>query len=125
MSNPYARLSRYSRLTVLLSYATLLIVLTLGTLVWPSCGRSPNWVVWGIQLLLMLVFLPGLVQQNVRTHAWLTFVLLGFFIASVSTAFACGSVLTIVEVFITVILFIAAMLFIRWRSKQLRADSTQ
>ncbi|KKK74472.1 hypothetical protein LCGC14_2883440 [marine sediment metagenome] len=121
MSNDYAVLAKRCRAVLLLSYFSLLAVVSLNTLVWPTCNRSPNGVIWGIQVLLLLVFLPGMLKQNVRAYAWLTFVLLGFFMTSVSTAFACTSVLTLVEVVLTVILFIAAMMYIRWRSRELKS----
>jgi uncharacterized membrane protein len=121
MSNDYTLLAKRCRTILLLSYFSLLIVVSLNTLVWPSCSRSPNGVIWGIQILLLVMFLPGILKQNVRAHAWLTFVLLGFFMASVSTAFACTSALTILEVVFTAILFIAAMMYIRWRSRELKS----
>lgn len=122
MEHKYHRLSRYSRGVVWLSYAALLTVLSFNTMVWPSCGRQPNGVILGIQLVLLLMFLPGMVKQNVRSHVWLTFTLLGFFMAAVATAFACTSWLTVGEVLLIVVLFIAAMLFVRWRSKALKAS---
>ena len=121
MSNNYPMLSRYSRGGMLVSYFVLILLITLGTLVWPSCNRSPNGVIWAIQMLLLLPFLPAIVRQKVRSLAWLTFILLGFFMASVSTAFACTSWLTVTEVLMTMFLFIFTMFHIRWRSRELKS----
>ena len=74
-------------------------------------------MIWAIQILLLLAFLPGLLKQNLRSLVWLSFIILGFFIAAVSTAFACTSLVAILEVVFIVVLFIAAMLHIRWHSK--------
>jgi uncharacterized membrane protein len=120
MQKNYQRLSQYSRNLAWLSYAGLLLVLVLNTVVWPTCQRSPNGVILAIQLVLLLVFLPGMLKQNVRTYVWLTFTLLGFFMASVSTAFACSSHLTLAEVLLIVTLFISAMMYVRWRSLELK-----
>ncbi|WP_101759960.1 DUF2069 domain-containing protein [Oceanicoccus sp. KOV_DT_Chl] len=122
MQNKYTVLARRARITVWFSYVALLVVFTLVTVVAPSCNRDPNPVIWCIHLLLLLPFLPAIIKQDVRGHAWLTFVLLGFFMASVSTAFACTSWLTLLEVSLISSLFIAALLFIRWRSRELKAD---
>lgn len=124
MTTKYKVLAHRSRSCVLTSYVGLLLVITLGTLVWPSCDRSPNAVVWGIQILILLSFLPGVLKQNIRTHVWLAFILLGFFILSVNTAFACYSVITLLEVIAIVALFISSMLYIRWRSRELKEEES-
>ena len=123
MQKNYQKYSQLSRRIVWLSYLGLLVVLCLNTAVWPSCGREPNLVILGVQLALLLAFLPGIVRQNLRSHIWLTFMLLGFFTMSVSTAFACSSIFTIAEVVLVAVLFISAMLYIRWRSMALRQSS--
>ncbi|MEE8057074.1 MAG: DUF2069 domain-containing protein [Pseudomonadales bacterium] len=118
MTNEYQLLSRRSRAVVLVSFFGLLAVFTVSTLIVPSCNRNPNVVIWVLHILPLLMFLPSILQQNVRAHAWLTFVLLGHFMASVSTAFACTSALMLIEVALISVLFIAAMLYIRWRSRE-------
>ena len=125
MQNQFDVLARYSRICVLVSCAGLLLVFTLSTLVWPSCNRNPNTVMWGIHLLPVLLFVPGIIKKNVRSHVWLTFILLGYFMTSVNTAFACTSALTVIEVGLIVILFISAMLYIRWQSKALKQSEVE
>lgn len=71
-------------------------------------------------MLVLLAFLPGIMKRNLRSHIWLTFVLLFYFLGAVSTAFACTSVLSVVEVLLIVELFIAAMLYVRWQAKYLK-----
>lgn len=117
--NKYTRLAVWSRRAVWFSYLGLIAVLSLIILVWPSCNRDPNPVMWGIQVGILACFLPGMIKQHVRTHAWLAFILMGYFMGSVSTVFACPSTLLVLEVILTVLLFIATMFYIRWRSRQL------
>jgi uncharacterized membrane protein len=120
MQRNYKKYALYSRAVTWGSYIALLLVLVMNTMVWPSCNRSPNAVILGVQLVLLLIFLPSMLKQNVRSYVWLTFTLLGFFMAAVSTAFACTSLLTVTEVLLIVVLFIAAMLYVRWRSLELK-----
>lgn len=122
--NRYAELAVWSRRAVWFSYIGLLVVLSLIILVWPSCNREPNPVIWAIQVGILACFLPGMIKQHVRTHVWLAFILMGYFMGSVSTVFACASTLLVAEVILTVALFIATMLYIRWRSKQLASSHT-
>lgn len=120
MSKSYQQLSSLSHRWVLVNFAVLLVVFSLNTLVWPSCARSPNWVIWIIHVLPLVVFIPGLIKQNIRSFIWMTMILLGFFMASVSTAFACKSALMLTEVILIGSLFTSAMLYIRWRSRALK-----
>lgn len=120
MHNEFTVFAKITRQISLLSYVALLAVFTLGTLVYPSCNRSPNTVIWVVHVLPLLVFLPGMLKQNVRSYVWMTFLLLGYFMMSVSTVFACPSTLMLLEVGLIVVLFIAAMMYVRWRSKELK-----
>ncbi len=120
MLNPFFLRAAYSRRLTLLSYTGLIVLFSLSTLVWPSCNRDPNVPVWLLHVLPILAFLPGILKQNLRAHIWLCFILLGYFLASVSTAFSCTSILMILEVVVLVILFISAMLYVRWHAKALK-----
>ncbi|ARN74901.1 DUF2069 domain-containing protein [Oceanicoccus sagamiensis] len=125
MPKDYKTLAKRSWQITQVSYWLLVFVLVLNTVVLPSCNRDSNAVILGVQLFLLLVFLPGMLKQNIRSYIWLTLVLLGFFMAAVSTAFACTSVFTVAEVLLIVSLFTAAMLYIRWRSRELKQAVTE
>ena len=125
MNNEFTALARLTKQISLVSYVGLLAVFTLGTLVSPSCNRDPNWVIWALHVLPLLVFLPGLLRQNVRSYVWMTFLLLGYFMMSVATVFACTSTLMLVEVALIVVLFIAAMMYVRWRSKEIKQTQAE
>ena len=120
MPNDYQLLAKRSRQLAQVGYWLLLLLLLLNTVIFPSCNREPNWVVLAVQSGLVLVFLPGMLKENVKSYIWLSLILLMMFLASVSTAFACTTVLTVAEVLLIVALFIAAMLYIRWRSRELQ-----
>lgn len=42
-----------------------------------------NWIVFGIQILPLLCFIPGLMSQYYRVYSWLCFVMLLYFIVAV------------------------------------------
>ena len=121
MSANYEQLSRYTFNTALLTYASLLVLYVLTLLMYPSCGRSASITIAALHLLPLLCFLPGLMRGNVRSYVWLCFILLGYFITAVPNALGCSTVLNIMEPVLIVVLFIAAMMFIRWRSRALKA----
>ena len=80
------------------------------------------WVIWLGKLLPLLIFLPGMMRDNLRTYIWLCFVSLLYFIALVERLFARpDNPLAIIGMVAVVVLFVAAMLYVRWRARELRA----
>ena len=125
MSANYEQLSRYTFNTVLVTYASLLVLYVLTLLMYPSCGRSASVIIAGLHLIPLMCFLPGLMKGNVHSYVWLCFILLGYFIVAVPNALGCSTVLNVMEPILIVVLFTAAMMFIRWRSKALKARQAQ
>jgi uncharacterized membrane protein len=79
------------------------------------------WFIWMLKLLPLLMFLPGMLNDNLRSYIWLCFVCLGYFLILVQRVFAQpGNLLVIGGLVAVVILFIAAMLYVRWRARELR-----
>ena len=79
------------------------------------------WFIWLLKLLPLLLFLPGMLNDNLRSFIWLCFVCLGYFLILVQRVFAQpDSLLVIGGLIAVVILFIAAMLYVRWRARELR-----
>lgn len=71
-------------------------------------------LIWIIQSLPLLPFLPGLLQNRIRTHAWLGFVSLIYFIHGVLLAFTpARSLIGIAESLCALLLFGSLILFIR------------
>jgi uncharacterized membrane protein len=79
------------------------------------------WIIWVGKLLPLLIFLPGMLRDNLRSYIWLCFVSLLYFVALVERLFALpGSALAWTGMIAVVVLFIAAMLYVRFRARELR-----
>lgn len=75
---------------------------------------------WLFRLLPFLIFLPGLRRNNLRTYAWLSFVVLMFFTHAVVTAFVPGELFYgLIYSFLCVGLFCALLMYIRMAKKHL------
>ena len=112
-----AGLSGRARLLVWLSWTVLLLQQVVDAWMY----QMP-WVIWLGKLLPLLIFLPGMLRDNLRSYIWLCFVCLLYFIALVERLFAQpGGWLAITGTGAVVILFTAAMMYVRWRARELRA----
>ena len=100
-----------------LTYTTLLLQQSVDA--WQS---GAPWFIWLLKLLPLLVFLPGMLRDNLRSFIWVCFVCCGYFLVLVQRAFAQpDSPLVISGLVTVVVLFVAAMLYVRWRARELRA----
>lgn len=91
-----------------------------------ALSHQAPWFIWSLKLLPLLLFLPGMLRDNLRSYIWLCFVCLGYFLVLVQRAFAQpDSPLVITGMVAVVVLFIAAMLYVRWRARELRALAGQ
>jgi len=82
------------------------------------------WIIWLGKLLPLLIFLPGMLRQHLRSYIWLCFVTLLYFIAQVERMFAQpGSPAVILGMVAVVGLFVTAMLYVRWRARELKAQA--
>lgn len=80
--------------------------------------------IWALKLVPLMLFLPGMLRDNLRSFIWLCFVSLGYFLVLVQRAFAHpGDVSVWLGLIAVVVLFNAAMLYVRWRAQALRAAS--
>ena len=86
--------------------------------------RSAPVAVWLFLFLPLLVLLPGLYRDRLRSVVWLSFVSLMYFLWSVLRVFAQpDSLRAQVELLAVVVLFLCAMFYIRQRARELRAVS--
>lgn len=86
-------------------------------------SHQAPWFIWLVKLLPLLIFLPGMLKGRLRTFIWLCFVCLGYFLILVQRIFAePDSPLVISGLVGVVVLFIAAMMHVRWRARALRGD---
>ena len=80
------------------------------------------WILWLGKLVPLLIFLPGMLRDRLRSYIWLCFVCLLYFIAMVERLFALpGNALAVTGTVAVVTLFVAAMMYVRWRARELRA----
>ncbi len=109
-------LASRTRVVCWLSFIVLLVQQALE--MW--LGQAP-WIIWLAVLLPLVIFLPGLVQDNLRSFIWLCFVSLMYFMRLVVTLFEDPQdVLSIVGMVAVCTLFCSAMMYVRWRAKELR-----
>ena len=100
-----------------LSWSALLLQQTVDA--WQS--QAPVFI-WAVKLLPLMMFLPGMLRDNLRSYIWLCFICLGYFLVLVQRAFAQpDSLLVISGLVAVVVLFNAAMLYVRWRALELRS----
>ena len=86
-------------------------------------GAPVQWLI--LQVVPLLVFVPWVLRDNLHSLIWLSFVLLGYFVLAVQTAFARpGDGVALAGVFLQVILFLVAALYIRFRGRELRRQQT-
>jgi len=108
--------STRARLVAWASYIILLLQQALE-----AWTRQAPWIVWLALLAPLLIFVPGLVRDRLRTYIWLCFVLLLYFMRLVVALFAQpADPLYIIGMVAVVALFTSSMLYVRWRSRQLR-----
>ncbi|MEZ5571944.1 MAG: DUF2069 domain-containing protein [Halioglobus sp.] len=86
--------------------------------------HAAPWFIWAIKLLPLLLFLPGMLKDKLRSYIWLCFICLGYFLVLVQRVFAQPENVQVIGGLIAVVvLFIAAMLYVRWRARELRSLS--
>jgi uncharacterized membrane protein len=105
-----------SRRIVMLSFYALIAIFTAYGLV--QFIREGNMVavifLWLVKVLPLLIFIPGLHKRHLRTHAWLSFVVLLYFVVNVQTAFIEHTrVYGIITTLTLSVLFYALVVFIR------------
>jgi uncharacterized membrane protein len=116
-----ARLRRYAWVATWASLVALLLLQAVD-----AWQRGAPWIIWLAKLGPMLIFVPGMLGDKLRSYIWVSFVSLGYFILIVERLFAQpGSYQAIGSLVAVVILFIASMLYVRWRARELRALQSQ
>ena len=108
--------SSAARLTWL-SWAALLLQQSIDAWV-----HQAPWFIWVLKVMPLLIFLPGMRKDNLRSYIWLCFVCLGYFMLLVQRIFAQpDSMLVVSGLVAVVLLFTAAMMYVRWRARELRS----
>ncbi len=88
-------------------------------------ASQPPWIIWLGKLLPLLLFLPGMLRDRLRSFIWLCFVSLLYFISLVERLFATPlAVLPWLGMVAVVTLFCSAMFYVRWRARELQPPAT-
>ena len=83
------------------------------------------WIIWLGRALPLLIFLPGMLKDKLRSYIWLCFVSLLYFIALVERLFVQpDSILAALGMLGVVTMFTSAMLFVRWRAREIKAAAS-
>lgn len=106
----YYRKLQWGRGIALLSYAGLLVLFSLLNLV----RESGSLKLWLVQVIPLLIFIPGLLRQAHRTYSWLCFVVLIYFVAIVPLVVGRGGWSDWLITLLCVSLFTSAMMTSRW-----------
>ncbi len=97
------------------SYGAMLVLLAADAI-----QREVNWIGWLVRLLPLVMFLPGMLRDHLRSFIWVCFVSLGYFTVLVERLFALpGDPIGVMQMVSVVTLFIAGMLYVRWRARHL------
>lgn len=117
-STSYDGLARLARRATLIAFGLLLLVISINRWLAPVGTWRENSMIWVIQCAPLLIFLPGLWRGVVSTYAWLGFVVLVYFAAAVMRLFLPHwQALDTINLMLTIVLFVSALLFIRWRAR--------
>ena len=109
-----------------LSYAAEILVLIIGTLIWPPVDKQPNAVVAVVLLLPLLAFLPFLLKRSLRAWAFLSFVSLFYLLLAVPNAMDVRyGLLAHIELLICMSLFSSTLLFVRFEQRRLGISITR
>lgn len=116
--------TRLARQFALGSFAVLVLLLTVETVGIVRLQPLTRAVLWTVWVLPLLLFLPGLLRGAWKSHLWLCFVVLVYFTVSVSELFDPRHGLADwLELGAIVVLFVAAMMYARWRQRELAEDA--
>lgn len=112
---------RFVRVNTLISYIALLIFMIVDLLINPPTASIASLVVIIIlKCLPLLLPVVGVARGNVRSHSWLCFIVMIYFISGVlRTTTPTQLVWGLVEIFLSVEIFICAMLYVRWKKSSM------
>lgn len=117
---------RISRILSLIGYLGVIFVLLIYNALFAELHGANPLVIIGTLLVPLLIFLPGMLTGNVRTHAWLCFAINLYFIYGVLACFQPGRLVygTLLVGF-SVLYFIPALGYVRWGFQARRVQEAQ
>lgn len=110
---------KFVRIHTLVSYFALLIFITADLLINPPVASTTSLLaIIIIKSLPLLLPIVGVVGGNVRSHSWLCFIVMIYFISGVLRATTPTQLVWgLIEVLLSVEIFVCAMLYIRWEKR--------
>jgi uncharacterized membrane protein len=112
----------HARVVTLGAIVALLLVLSVETLTIVQLGTKARAALWVMCVMPLALFLPGLLRGAWKTYLWLCFVLCAYFLAVVDQLFRpARGVADWLALVLVVVSFAAAMLYARWRQRELAA----
>ena len=110
---PRLRLTRALSLALFFGLIALLVV---NNLWFANLHGARVGVILAIELIPLLLLLPGMLLGSARAHAWTCFVVNIYFIKGVLAAFdPARALFGWVEVLVSLGLFVSALLYVRWK----------
>lgn len=110
------RKAHWARLVTQICYALMLLMMVITSLPGQIPEQASIAVILSVKLLPLLILLPGLVTDSLRAYIWLCFIILFYFTQAVVESFlSLGSLSDLFITAISVILFISAMLYVKWQ----------
>ncbi|WP_460418359.1 DUF2069 domain-containing protein [Pseudomonas sp. microsymbiont 2] len=110
---PRVRITRALSLACLFGLIALLVV---NNLWFADLHGARVEVIMAIELIPLLLVLPGMLMGSARAHAWTCFVVNIYFIKGVLAAFdPARALFGWVEVLVSLGLFVSGLLYVRWK----------
>lgn len=118
-------------IATLSSYLITLLILLVSTFASAPDNDMELWLylasgigIWLFKILPLLLFIPGLIKRKHSTTAWLSYMSMLYFVLAILLAFTPGAnVWGWAMAASTMVLFIATMLYTRWRKADLKEQS--
>jgi uncharacterized membrane protein len=105
----------------LLCFSGLIALLSIYYLMLANLHGARPWVILSIELVPLLVLVPGMLSGSARGHSWTCFVVNLYFIKGALAAYDPGrSLFGVLEMLASLAVFTSALLYVRWRFQYTR-----
>ncbi|WP_122846563.1 DUF2069 domain-containing protein [Pseudomonas viridiflava] len=107
---------RFSRAASLIGFLGMIALLSVYYLIFADLHGARPAVILAIELLPLLILVPGMLSGSPRGHSWTCFVINLYFIKGALAAFDPNRWLFgLLEMALSVAVFISTLLYVRWR----------
>lgn len=118
---------RIARIATLIGYFGLLILIIFWAVYPTTLGQSVTSMALVFGGVPLLIGLRGIIKENAYTHAWICIISLGYMIHGVLEAWSNPKNLWlgIIEVVLSVFLYLGAGFFARYRAREIKQEHAQ